>query len=167
MARRGRVIDFKEWRLLAGATQTFSTVGTRVASAVLAFTAPATILRIRCHDILLMLDSTQQVGDTIILTLGLGIVSSDAAALGATALPDPGAEAEYPWLWWGQSVLRSEVAAGVNDRGSSMYRFGVDSKAMRRVKPGQSLLWVIEASGLAGAPVTLIDVCSTRVLVGT
>ena len=168
MARgRGRTIDFKEWRLLAGASQSISTDGTRLGSAVLGFDAPGTILRVRTPDILFSFDQTQQVGDSMILGLGLALMSSDAVAAGATAFPDPATEFEYPWLWWGQWQLRSTVAAGINNLGTSVIRTSADTKAMRRFKPSMSLLWVVEATGTTGAVVTSIDVGSSRVLIGT
>ncbi len=167
MARRGRVIDLKQWSSMTGASQSISSAGTRLASGVLAFLEPGTILRCRTPDILMMFDATQQIGDTINLTFGLALVSADAAAAGATSMPDPGSEPEFPWLWWGDFFLRSELAAGEQDLGSAVVRRSADTKAMRRFKPGQALVWVVEATAVAGAPVTLIDVCRTRVLIGT
>ena len=127
---------------------------------------PGTLLRFRCNDLLISFDPTEDAADRMVVTLGLGIVSTDAANLGFTAMPDPATEVDYPWIWWGQYVLRSHQAVAHNQLGTSVVRTSVDSKAMRRVKPNQSLVWIAEFTDQAGAPVTLIDIAATRVLIG-
>jgi len=168
MARRGsgKTIDYKEWTGMNFSDQTAAADGTLIGAGLISFAVPATILRARGF-VQASFDATQQVGDRMRVTWGLGIVSTDAATLGATAVPDPAGEPEYPWLWWGSMLLRSELAAGVNAWGLSAQRLEVDTKAMRRVKPGQSLVWVMEAASTAGAPATLFEFGQTRVLIGT
>ena len=112
------------------------------------------------------MDPTKQVADTIGITWGLGIVSTDAATLGATALPDPAGDSDFPWLWWGDMFLRSHNAGHEEAWGLSAQKLEVDTKAMRRVKPSESLIWVVETSTIAGAPNTFLDFGVTRVLVG-
>ena len=169
MARRssrgGRVLDFKQWLSLPSLEATFSTDG-NIGGSALAFVAPATILRIR-GSFFVQFDSTAQVGDNISVAVGIGIVSTDAAALGATALPDPASELEYPWLWWGSMNLASEVAAAPTAWGPGAQFMEVDTKAMRRVKPQQSLALIVEVFSATGAPVTLLKSTAMRVLVGT
>ena len=133
---------------------------------ILTFAEPATILRCRgfCQA---SFDATMQVGDSIDVTWGLGIVSADAAAVGASAVPDPETDPEYPWLWWDSMQLRSNLAAGVNAWGLSAQRIDIDTKAMRWVKPQQALLLVAQIGTIAGAPVTDLEFGNIRVLVGT
>ncbi len=166
MARRpGKTIDFKQWRSIASTNFTGSVnavfVGPRMD-----FVDPATILRARSKYMVLF-DPTKQVADQMTVTLALGVVSTDAAGLGSTAMPDPVSDSDYPWLWWGTTVLESQIAAGEDAFGSTVQLVEVDTKAMRRVKPKQSLVWVAEMSGAAGAPVTKVFMHQTRVLVGT
>ncbi len=167
MARnfRGPTIRQKAWATVPRSILTTATNET-IIGGVLDFIGAGTILRVRCNDILMSFDGAQQAGDDINLTLGLGVVSTDAAVLGATAMPDPLAENDYPWLWWGNYTLRSTAAAAFNQLGTSVLRLEVDSKAMRKVKPKQSLVWVMEASGAFGAPATTVDISETRVLLG-
>ncbi len=168
MARRrggGRVIDFKSWTSILTDVSTVTASGT-TAGAGFSVGSTSTILRIRGY-VQAMFDSTVQVGDLILLTFGLGVVSADAFAAGAASLPDPSGDPDYPWLWWGQMELRSEVAAGPTSWGPSAQRLEVDSKAMRRLQQAQTLAWVIQATEAAGAPTTLIRIGQTRVLVGT
>ena len=165
MARRGKVIDFKAWTAIGGVELTTSGNGT-LAGGSFSSGIPITILRCRTPDILLSFDYSQQAGDDIQIALGLGIMSTDAFAAGAGSLPDPGSEPEYPWLWWGQYQLRSFAAANEQSLGTSVVRLSADTKAMRKMKPGQSLGWVVETSGASGSPTTYIEIATTRVLTG-
>jgi len=166
MARRvGKKIDFKQWSSILSLSQEVSTA-TTFAGASLAFTDPATILRCRGY-VSGQMDETKQAGDQIRLIFGLGIASTDAVAAGGGSMPDPGGEPNYPWLWWGSLELESTVAASEEAFGSTMMKVEVDTKAMRKIEPGQSLFWVLQTAGLAGAPVTIVKMYQTRVLIGT
>ncbi len=163
--RPGKTLDMKQWDFLPSVNQV-TAIATVISGSGLAFAIPATILRVRGY-VTAAFDETKQVGDTMRIIFGLGIVSSDAFTLGATALPNPGGQAEYPWLWWGGGNLEAFVAAGEEAFGTTAFRLEVDSKAMRKVKPGQTLAWIVETAGVAGAPVTSINFGQTRVLFGT
>ncbi len=167
MARRGsgRVIDFKSWLTRLRSETSISVVGTSMAAGVLSFTGPGTILRCRGF-VQAHFDSTAQISDTMTLTFGLGLVSTDAAVVGSSAMPDPGGNSDYPWLWWGSMRLRSELAAGPSAWGISAQRLEIDTKAMRRIKPEQTLVLVVEAASASGAPETVIEFGQTRVLIG-
>ncbi len=165
ITRPGRKIDFKQWDAMPSLSAESSSSGTTLGGAI-SFTIPATILRIRgyCQA---SLDETKQAGDEMIVGFAVGIVSTDAFNLGVTAVPDPSSEPEYPWLWWGQVFLESFVAAAAEPWGISNQRLEVDSKAMRKVKPGETLCWVAQRNAVAGAPVTILTFGQTRVLIGT
>ena len=101
-----------------------------------------------------------------VITLGVGIVSSDALAVGATAMPDPAGEPDYPWLWWYPMLLCSGVASdtvGLYPRG---WNINVESKAMRKVGPRQSVVLLAEYVGISGTPDYDVG-GSIRFLVGT
>ncbi len=164
--RPGRVIDFKQWTAAPGLISTISTA-TTFSSGALSFTSPATILRVRGY-VQAMFDATKAAGDRLILTWGLGIVSTDAFTAGAGSLPDPASEPEYPWMWWGEMRLESQLAGPDGDAwGTANQRLEVDTKGMRRVKPGQTMVMVGQSTNVAGAPATLIDVGQMRTLIGT
>ncbi len=166
MARnRGKVIDRKEWNGMGSAQETISTVATTVLGS-LSFAIPATILRIR-GSVYVFFDATQQAGDLMRCTFGIAKVSTDALTLGATALPDPAGDIDFPWMWWAQITLNSTVAADVSSYGQSNQIIEVDSKAMRRIKPNESLVMVVETANAVGAPVTILGNTQLRVLVGT
>ena len=165
--RPGKKIDFKQWIGLPGLSDSQTAAGTIIGGS-LAFAIPATILRIRPVRLYAAFDATQQAGDTMDLAFAIGIASTDAVTLGATAIPDPQGEVEFPWLWWGAFALRSFVNAQPSDSwGVNGQLLESDTRAMRKVKPGESLFWAIQLSGATGAPVTLIEIEQARVLVGT
>ncbi len=167
MARRhtGRVIDFKAWLAIPSWSAAVSGTSTTI-NGILSFTGPGTILRARGF-VQASLDATMQVGDEISMAWGLGIVSTDAAVAGATAMPDPGGDADYPWLWWEQMTLRSEETLQGFSWGLTAQRVDVDTKAMRKFKPGQTLLVINQVTSSSGAPVTNLDIGQIRVLIGT
>ncbi len=161
----GRVLDMKEWDAIPLVQTQLSSAGTFLGGS-LAFGVPATILRSRGY-LQASMDATKQVGDSIDLAFGLGIISTDAFAAGGGSVPDPGDEAEYPWIWWGQMHLEAFATGGTEPWGSSSQYIEVDTKAMRKMKPGQSLAWIVQVQGASGAPVTEITLGQTRVLIGT
>ena len=163
--RPGRTIDFKQWLLLGGLNADVSSSVTFVGSGSLNFTVPATILRIRGEVDVSFLAAGLAAGDDSEVGYGLAVVSSDAAALGATALPDPFGDAEFPWLWWSTAQLFAPSADLGN--GMTFRRLMIDTKAMRKVKPLESLVLIGQSSlnvGNAGVR-HLFSRC--RVLVGT
>ncbi len=169
MARRrstGKTIDFKSWSAIPGIVIDPIGADTTSIGGALSFSGPATILRCR-GSVKAMFDETKQVGDNASFTFGLGIVSTDAFNAGAGSVPDPEAEPEYPWLWWGHLDLQSFVAAGEEAWGTTNQQLEVDTKAMRRMKPGESLIWVVETTSFSGAPVSIVEIGITRVLIGT
>ena len=164
-ARPGKKIDFKQWTsLLAVGTSINTDVITL--GAALAFAVPATVLRVR-GAVQAQFDSTQTVQDDAALTWGLAVVSSAAFAAGVGAVPTPAGDPEFPWLWWGTMFLHAESGDPDAAWGANTMRLDVDSKAMRKVKPGESLIWVMQSAVLVGSPLINIDFHQTRVLIGT
>ncbi len=160
-----KTIDYEQWTLLPG-IQIFLNGNATFSGASVVFNEPATILRVRgwwsAH-----FDSTMQVGDELDLGIGLAILSTDAFTLGPTAFPDPLGEPEYPWLFWDTLKLDSNRAVGENAYGTTAQWREIDTKAMRKVKPGESLVVVLQSAGAAGAPNTVLEQSRMRVLIGT
>ena len=173
MARRTtrfrKTIDFKQWSSIPGLSTTLST-DQLLGGGILGFTEPATVLRMISGGGLIMFDSTRQLADRFDFGYAIGVVSSDAAALGVTALPDPLGEPEYPWLYWHPFSLRSEEASteASDFLGAAVYRMpAFDSRSMRKMKPGESLVMLLDCQGAFGAPATVVSLESVRVLLGT
>ena len=94
----GRRTD-KAWLPLQGTSAALTSDSTAIVGGPLSFVGPGTILRCRTNFIVAFGAATVALDD-VAVCLGLGIVSTDAAMLGATAMPDPHDEPDYPWLWW-------------------------------------------------------------------
>ncbi len=162
--RSGRPAD-KVWSSIP-ALVTSPTTATTLITLGLGFSSAFTILRCR-GMVQAHFDSTAQVGDTMNLTFALGIFATDAVNAGAASISDPQEEPDYPWLWWDQIFLDASQAAGPVSWGPGAHRVELDTKAMRRVKPGQSLIGVIQTTNVAGAPVVDIGFGQTRVLLAS
>jgi len=165
--RRGKTIDFKQWQALPGLVTTVAAAQTFLGSGALNFLQPGTILRVHCPNLLVMFDATKQVGDEISVSMGLGVFATDAVAAGAASMPDPANEPEFPWMMWDQFALKAELAAGEEALGSSVIRRSYDIKSMRKIRPGQTLTWVVQTGTVTGAPQTLYHMNTNRVLFGT
>ena len=108
-------------------------------------TVPQTIVRVR--GVIGATLDTAAVNESLIVRFGLKIVSSDAFAVGITAVPGPGSDRTEDWMWTGQLYLTSgDEAAIVPDMLSG--QLVVDGKAMRKFQTAEVLVFVIEV--LAG-----------------
>jgi len=105
--------------------------------------------------------------DAAILAFGIGVVSSDAAELGATALPDPNDEAEYPWLYWASHAFHFQDTSVDPSQAGGSIRKAFDVKSMRKVKPRESLVFVVQYTNIAGSPPMTIVSGVVRVLTAT
>jgi len=151
----------KSWSLLPGGVLGFSTDSIQLAPGSLSFVQAATIVRCR-GELLFSMDALTD-GAQMDVTVGLAIVSSDALAVGATAMPDPGNDPDYPWLYWKGLLIQSQT--GGSSSAELVHRVEVDSKAMRKVKPKQSLVWVAQSVRLNGTPNADLIFGGLRVLV--
>ena len=163
----GRTIDFKQWTSVPGLSTQVAADGL-VAGGALAFTEPATILRMLGGGDLVLFNASKQADDSGDFCYAIGVVSSDAFAAGVASLPDPTSEPDYPWLFWHFFSLESQITLGTDSLGLSSYRIPPwSSKAMRKMKPGQSLVMLLDVQGMTGAPTTIIELSPIRVLIGT
>ena len=162
--RPAKKIDFKQWTSVPGQSQNQVANGTVAASGSLGFSAPATILRVR-GVIAVAFNGGSQIADEAEITMGLGVFSTDAVAVGGTALPDPGSEPEYPWMWFGTFLMLSPSVE--EDDTWSRIMMTLDTKAMRKVKPGESLVLVSEYLDIVGTPSLRLMVGQMRTLLGT
>ena len=82
------------------ATVEFTGSATGLPGARLEFTRARTLLRLIGQFSAYMDPSGAAAEDSAAITFALGVISTDAIQLGATAVPDPMAESDYPWLYW-------------------------------------------------------------------
>ena len=166
MARSsGRRTDY-EWSILLGLNAGLTADGTSLGGAFTPSVA-STITRIRGGKMTAIMNGSVS-NDQVVLTAAIGIVSADAFAVGSTAVPDPADEPEYPWLWWYCMTLHDEVASTAEVIQGGLYQESpsVDTKAMRKMKPRESLVWIVQYADVAGAPPVKISLPGCRVLVG-
>jgi len=84
------------------------------------------------------------------VALGITVVSTKAFTIGVTALPTPITNPEWPWLYWDSMYIGSENVDSVPFPAINRV---VDSKAMRKLPPGSTLIAVFEAgAALEGTP---------------
>jgi len=89
--------------------------------------------------------------DVMQFCMGLGVFSSDAFTVGVTALPGPLTDADYDWIYF--NTLLFGPALGATELEDSRWQtaeFEIDSKAMRKIKPNQTIGWVFESVILNG-----------------
>ena len=164
---RNRTIIKKRWERMLGGTLTVNLDTTNISTGFLTFSEAATILRVRMPYLSGQMIATIAVGDDLRLTFGLVVVLADAAELGATAVPDPLDEPEFPWLWWGETRMFATNAGVENQFGSQYQVLHPELKLMRKVKSRESLIWIVQSIAASGAPDVRVVILTSRVLVGT
>ena len=113
---------------------------------VLAAESEVTIVRVRgifrCY-----LNVAAAVGDGFEGAIGLALVTDEAAAVGATAIPGPLSNEEWDgWMFHHYFDVRTHtttIADGVNSVGS-MFDINIDSKAMRKWNSEQTMVGMIQ-----------------------
>ena len=123
-------------------------------SAVALTTTPAaTIVRIRGNAVIHLKTATAA-GDGFRYGLGLGLVTAEAFAVGATAISGPLSEGEWDgWIWHRFGAVQfviATIADGVN-AATVVDRFVIDSKVMRKWTDGMLLVGMTETTELGTA----------------
>jgi len=146
-----------------GTSQAISAAGEIILGNGISPNLAFTLRRLR-GEILYTLTSVAAATDEVRMTSGIAVVSADAFVLGITAMPDPLEDAGYPWVWWDTVNFNPEIAAPEGVDGVGSVRRVVDSKAMRKMKPDETLAWIVEFSGESGT-VVAAAMASSRMLV--
>ncbi len=103
----------------------------------------ATIVRIR-GIVRILLTAATAAGDGFFGAMGFAVVSDAAVTAGATAMPNPLTDLDYPWLWHAFFDVRAvtgTISDGVNGPSSSII-LTIDNKAMRKQSIGEQLVGV-------------------------
>jgi len=89
--------------------------------------------------------------------LGFTIVSDEALAAGIASIPKPMANADSDWFVHQGMITSFAFGSGVGFVGSTFGReYTIDSKAMRKVGPNDSLAGVVENLTAFGADITAV-----------
>ena len=134
---------------------------------VLANEAKATLIRTR-GEFLFTLDLCTNAGDGMLGAIGLGIVSDEAFAVGASACPDPYDQPEWPgWFWHTYfnifGVAAQSAGQDVARNLNADLRIPIDSKGARKFSQGETMIGVVGVQIETGT-VSLTGSCDTRML---
>jgi len=127
-------------------------------------TEPQTVLRM-LGEYTIFPTSAPVAGDAAAVSVGICVVSSDAFAVGATALPEAFGDQAYPWLYWASHPLAfNGTVVDASQQGASVRR-GFDVKSMRKLKGDrETLVWVADYFDLVGTPPLTIMGSAVRIL---
>jgi len=112
-------------------------------------TSGSTLIRTRGTG-LVMFDAAAT-NNVVLFAIGLGIFSSDAFAVGAGSLPGPITDAGYSWVWHRLFSLGPALdgTQNVQNIGQNI-PFEIDSKAMRKMHPNETMGFVAEGLVING-----------------
>ncbi len=101
--------------------------------------------------------------DKACVAVGLIVVTEEQLAAGAASVPSPHDDLDAEWIWHGFLLLQAQGTS--TDQPGLTSRLEIDSKAMRRMKQTQSIVFAADNTPLAGTPA--VDVTfGVRHLVG-
>ena len=152
----------KSWNGIARSVHTFTTGDTDFGSGF-AVGSTFTVMR-AIGEYLISPTAAPTALDKAVIGLGLGIVSSDAFALGETAAPDPVVEFGYPWLYWASHMLFFPTTTADPAAMSGSVRKSFDVHGMRKLRQDQTLAWCVQYVDVVGAPPVTVDIGETRLL---
>ena len=154
----------KEWSQIPGFANAFTANATAAGSSV-GFNEAATVLRMIGEYVISIGSAGSVANDKAIVTVGIGVVSTDAAVLGSTAMPESGDEPEYPWLFWQSHALFFAGTSADPNSAAASVRHSFDVKSMRKMKPRESLVQVIQYEDVVGGPPVQFSIGNVRILI--
>ncbi len=156
--RRGAVAIRKN-RLTTwvGISFTQTTITTQTSVLVASLNAAALALRpftvVRSHLVAMLRSDQAAAIEVQQAAVGLAVVTSQAVAVGITAVPTPVTDiASNEWL---QHQVLFAHHQEVTDRAEPAEVYKIDSKAMRKVEVGQDLILVLENAAATGIVVNI------------
>ncbi len=151
MARRARFSrgsrskGHVQWVPFSGGIESVAAASSIIA--LVTINAAGTLLRTR-GDIYAQIDAPTD-NDKTAIHWGLMVADDDRVAAGATAFPDPGADASNKFFAFGTICLAAQAA---NLEHGVTARFVIDSKAMRKFTQDDQIVLVVQNTAFAGAP---------------
>ncbi len=144
-AFRGRSGPKRRTQWIGPAIQSYVSVATGGATLVASFpiTEQLTIVRVRGQMSIRPASVSADVD--ISGAMGIGIVSDEALAAGVVSIPEPFTDADWSgWLMWRAFTYHFEFGDGTGVNFPN-WTLELDSKAMRRVGPNESLVVIAES----------------------
>ena len=119
----------------------------------------ATLVRTR-GSLLVRVIAAGDVDDVLGGAFGLIVASNQAFAAGVASLPSPVTEIENDWVVWVPVTLNADLGSTNPLEPAAFQRVEFDSRGMRKMKLGESLVGVFEMFQSGGTTGTIIDVVS-------
>ena len=110
-------------------------------------------------------DVLSAIDGVVSFDVGIGVSSSEAFAVGVSALPDPDDATNYPprgWIWVDRYAVRNTVGAGPIDLNNAA-EIRADIRAMRKIDKGKMFI-IMKLSTAAGSGFGVNVVGRVRVL---
>ncbi len=140
----------KDWEGITGAETHFTADATAIVGSFSPDRA-TTVLRI-LGSYIIGPTSAPTAADVCAVSVGVGVVSSDALAAGAGSMPDPFGDQSFPWLYWASHPFHYASTAVVQLGPMGETRVNIDVKSMRKLKEREALVWVADYFDFNGAP---------------
>ncbi len=150
---------------LSGAVQSATAAGTTIISTGASLGGVLTLVRIR-GELTVWLEAVGTIGDGFTrVHAGIGIVSTDAFTAGAASMPTPIGDADWGWLWYyaGGVIAGFSVTESENTGPISQIRIPIDTKAMRKMTPNETVFGAVQFHTEIGVA-TASFVMNTRML---
>ena len=97
----------------------------------------------------MVFEASDAAGGGFFGALGIGVVTSDAFAVGVTAVPNPVDDADWDGWMWHQFVsvhtITATIADGVNAQGVYA-RVPIDTKAMRKIPLNETVFLSLQVA---------------------
>ncbi len=166
-ARRVGTRMGKQWLGIPSITLNMTANGTNLGARTQSTTSQTVLRMIGEYNCTFTPEGAVADGDECRIGLAIGIVSSDAFEAGITAVPDPVGEPEYPWLFWAEHSFAALEATDIQRSAEvGNLRRSFDIRSMRKMKPRESLVWVVQYVDSVGTPPYTVQISATRVLIG-
>ncbi len=171
MANRshGRRMD-KGWSFITRKSQAMTAdatfVGGGLSPAEVIFGPQATVLRMLLNYTIAP-TSAPTAGDIAEVGVAIGVFSTDASTLGASAVPDPTSEGQYPWLYWAVHEFSYADTSADPSSAAGSVRVTADIRSIRKIKQSETLGVVFQYADVVGAPPLSLHMSPTRVLFGS
>jgi len=109
------------------------------------------ITAVRCRGSI-WVGSDQEASEEIWLgAVGMAVVTDQALAAGVGSVPTPITDKDSDsWIMHRYFSGKFLIASGVGIESQGYFEFEFDSKAMRKIPEGSTLIWVVENAGTVG-----------------
>jgi len=142
------------------------TIGT-TQIAMLSFSGSERITMLRLRGSLLVVATPNAAADNDYAAFGVIVVSDQALAVGGTSIPGPIANPEAPWVWHQYVPLMDVVSTAADAASIGLnHVVEIDSKAMRKVGPNDSIVLIGELATGEMADVAAIGAIRLLQLLG-